>query len=119
MGRPSRRFWFKLAKLWRCTVREAQVRCDAQEYAEWMAEYSIEPFGDERADLNAASICTLVANIVKEKNKKPFTVADFLPEFGGQRRKRGQTPDQMAAVMRTMAGMFPGVKQNGTKNASR
>lgn len=48
-----------------------------------MAYASLEPFGEERADLRAGIICSVMANLQSDpkKRKKPFTPVDFMPDF--------------------------------------
>ena len=48
-----------------------------------MAFSSVEPIGDERADLRAALIASVLANINRnpETTPAPFTLADFLFDF--------------------------------------
>lgn len=84
-------------------MKEAQSRCDAVEFAEWMAEYRLEPFGDERGDINAAMICTLVANAMKGKGGKTYKLSDFMPEFGKVRKE--QSLQSMATAMSVFASM--------------
>lgn len=101
-------------------MKEAQERCDAVEFAEWLAEYRIEPFGDERGDINAAMICTLVANAMKGKGGKTYKLADFIPEFG--KAKKEQSLESMRAVMTVFANMHNATmkgSKNGNKNAHR
>ncbi len=48
-----------------------------------MAFYRIEPFGERRADLRAAIVAALIANVNRDpkKQREPFTVDDFMPKF--------------------------------------
>lgn len=77
--------WFRLAALWGCTVREAQKRCSSREFAEWMAYYRLEPWGEWRADYrNGLALSTyLNTKLPKGKRVKPD---DFMPNFGPPRR---------------------------------
>jgi len=45
-----------LAAHLKTTVRELLMRIDSRELSEWMAFYSIEPFGRTRADMRAAMV---------------------------------------------------------------
>lgn len=60
------------------TVRELHARIDSSEFAEWMAFYRIEPWGEERADYRSAMIAQVMANIFRGKNSRPHKVEDFL-----------------------------------------
>lgn len=47
-----------------------------------MVYESIEPFGDRRADIQAAMICAMLANCQRTKTTdKIWTTADFMPEW--------------------------------------
>jgi hypothetical protein len=81
------------------TVRELLSKLDSREISEWMAYYSIDPFGEVRADYRMAMSCCLLANINRGKGQ-PFKVSDFMPEFGP---KKEQTVDEMKALLMGMA----------------
>ena len=55
----------------------------SREFAEWLAFYSIEPFGEARADLRTAMLMALLANIYRDEKKqpRPFEAKDFMPQF--------------------------------------
>lgn len=63
------------------TVAELLDRMSSREFSEWMAFYSIEPFGEERADLRQALTTSAVANMHQAQTKKPkwTTPKDFMP----------------------------------------
>jgi hypothetical protein len=63
-----------------CTVAELQARMSSLEFAEWLAYYRIEPFGEERADARHASMAALIANIFRGKHKA-YDANDFMPRF--------------------------------------
>jgi hypothetical protein len=46
-----------------------------------MAYASIEPFGEERADVRAGIIASVIANVNRDRKKRPepFSVQDFMP----------------------------------------
>jgi hypothetical protein len=46
---------------------------------EWQIYESIEPFGEQRADLRAGIIASVIANVNRGKGQKPFTATDFMP----------------------------------------
>jgi hypothetical protein len=58
----------------------------SRDVAEWKAYFSIEPFGEERADLRMGILASLIANVHRDRKKKfePFTPADFMPGFGDE-----------------------------------
>lgn len=53
----------------------------ARELSEWMAYDRIDPFGEERGDLRAGILASLLANINRDRKKKsdPFSPLDFMP----------------------------------------
>jgi hypothetical protein len=52
----------------------------AREFTEWQAYYSLEPFGERRADYRTAQIVQMLANINRGPDTKPFPLSDFLPD---------------------------------------
>ncbi|MBA7515235.1 hypothetical protein ES705_07274 [subsurface metagenome] len=82
-----------------------QEELDSFEFAEWLAYYQLEPFGEERSDLRAGIITSAIANANRDpkKRSRAYTPGDFMPDFG--RVKVAQTmEDQIAlAKMITMA----------------
>ena len=62
------------------TVAELGDRMSSRELSEWMAYYSIEPFGDERADLRSGIVASTIANVNRDpkKQKTPFKPVDFM-----------------------------------------
>src|SRR5262245_36269194 len=85
-------------------------RMSWQQFVYWIAYAEVEPFDELRADLRAASICAVLANIYRDpkKRREAFTPADFLLEFGKEREapKPKQTLDQMKAIARMYATAF-------------
>ncbi len=71
-----------------------------------MAYYSLEPFGEERADLRAAQLACLIANANRDPQKKrePFTVDDFMPKFDGEpsQPKGRQTWQEQKEIFRAL-----------------
>ena len=63
------------------SVRDAQARIDAREFAEWMAYYTLEPWGEERADLSRAVIAAAVANTTRRKGSRAYRPMDFQPDY--------------------------------------
>ena len=70
--------WFRLAALWGCPVREAQARCDSREFAEWCAFYRKDPWGDQRADLRAAELSAMFANVHRKEGAPERSARDFM-----------------------------------------
>jgi len=76
------------------------------EFSEWMAYYNLEPFGEERADLRMAMLASLIANVNRDKKRRPnpFLPKDFMPKFEHEE----QTPDQQLAFVEALNAMFGG-----------
>lgn len=53
----------------------------SREVSEWMAYAGISPFGEERADVRAGIIASVIAEVNRDRKKqsRPFTPADFMP----------------------------------------
>ena len=58
----------------------------SKDIAEWKAYYSLEPFGEERADLRMGILASLIANVNRDTKKRqdPFVPADFIPKLSGE-----------------------------------
>jgi hypothetical protein len=71
-----------------------------------MAFYRIEPWGPERADLNAGIIASTIANCHRDSTKRPepFAPADFMPKFGEpeQEDDGGEDDGGLEAMRRLM-----------------
>lgn len=75
-----------------------------------MAYYQLEPFGEEPADVHAATIATLIANANRNSKKqpKPFRVQDFL--LSETAKQSGpKTPDQLLAIAEIANAALGGV----------
>jgi len=92
--------------LWGCTVKEAQARINAREYAEWVAFYRLEPWGTEAMDiLFAAFTLRVVSALAKGKS----TMDDFLVFFGDEAGKSGGKITDPEAQKRYLAKRFGGI----------
>lgn len=77
----------------------------AAQFAEWLAYYSVEPFGEERADLRNAILCRLVANALRGKGRRA-EVEDFMPKFG--RDEETSDEARMIEAAKALARVSPG-----------
>jgi len=84
------------------TVRELLSRMDSRELAEWVAYYSIEPFGNFRSDLNCGIVASTIANCNRSKTSKVFKPMDFMP-IGKHNEPNVMDGDDIKAVMMSMA----------------
>ena len=81
-------------------------RIDSYELSEWMAYYSIEPFGEVRADWRQAWTSMILANANRPTDKrgrakgKTWKMKDFMLNLKEIRRQ--QSPEQMAKLLQTL-----------------
>ena len=61
------------------------------EFVEWMAFDRLEPLGEQHADLRAALICKVLADINTPSGKRKMQITDFLLNF----EKKTQSPEEM------------------------
>lgn len=80
------------------TVRELLQRIDSTELAEWIAYYSLEPFGQERDSLNSAIIAATIANANRASKSKTYKPSDFMPDF----EHKEQSAEDMKAILDNM-----------------
>jgi hypothetical protein len=71
--------WFRLALKMGRTVDELQRTMTSAEFGEWIAYYSIEPFGERIEDLRAGTVASTVANVNRGKDTRPYAPLDFIP----------------------------------------
>lgn len=93
------------------TVREMLQRVDSHELSEWMAFYSIEPFGGEREDWRAGKIAATIANVHRRKGQRAFTPDDIIPRI----KPPGpiQTPEEQKQML---LGLFNAMKKTEDKD---
>ena len=65
---------------------------DSHELSEWMAHYTIEPFGEERADLRMGIICSATIAPHIEQGKQAPKPEDFIPDFGADEQAAAPKP---------------------------
>lgn len=74
--------------------------------SEWMAYYSIEPFGEARADFRNATLLSFLADALGlKKNGQHFKPIDFMPDFESEPIEQPhQTWQQQKAMFRAALG---------------
>lgn len=65
-----------------------------------MAFNNIEPFGEERADLQSAIIACTMANAWRGKSQRAFKVSDFMPNFEGPKE---QSTEEIVRIFKAAA----------------
>lgn len=76
---------------------------DSREFAEWIAYYGINPWGEERADARAGAVCATTANAWRGKGPA-LTPADFFPESLGKPKPQQQSVEEMQFRARLALG---------------
>ena len=64
-------------------VGELLSRISSRELTEWMAFFSLEPWGSEVEDWRAGLIASTIANVNRDpkKRRKPYEPSDFMPRY--------------------------------------
>jgi hypothetical protein len=77
---------------------------DSREFSEWLAFATLEPLGEQRADVRAAAQMALLANLHRDRKRrrKPFALSDFLLDFDGPQRRPHKSPEEMQALARAL-----------------
>jgi len=66
-----------------------------------MAYYSLEPWGERRADLRSGIVASTIANVNRPKGGKAYKPQDFMPRLN--RREKKQTIGQMRSIVMAAA----------------
>ena len=74
------------------------------QFAEWMSYATLEPFGEERADLRMGIIASTIANANRGKNQKPYGPKDFMPSFEEETEEQASARLQAKAMV-ALGGM--------------
>jgi len=79
----------------------------SSEFAEWVAYYQIEPWGETRADLRSGIVASTIANVWRGKGKKAYSADEFIPDFEKARRATGkQSMQEQIAKARMITAMM-------------
>jgi hypothetical protein len=65
-------------------VQQLLDELSSSELTDWMAFDSLEPFGDQRADLRSGIVAATVANHAMNRPKKAARPVDFMPFMTGK-----------------------------------
>lgn len=80
------------------TVAELQDAMTAAEFGEWIAFYSIEPFGERIEDLRTGITASVIANVNRAKDTPPYKASDFIP-WAQEPVKTGPPPAEAIAAL--------------------
>lgn len=96
------------------TVGELLSRISGQELSEWIAFYSMEPWGCEVEDLREGIISSTIANVNRDPKKqpKPFKPQDFMPTWDKPLVKE-QTPEEQKRIIEMWQHLLEGGTDNG------
>lgn len=83
----------------------------SKELADWQAYYTLEPWGDERADLRMGVLCALIANMFRKKGSRPHKAEEFVLKFW----KETASPEMMLQKVRQINAMFKGTDKTADK----
>jgi len=73
-------------------------RMSSKELMEWIAFFTLEPFGSEIDFMGHAITASTVANVNRPKGRKAYKPDDFMPKF----EKKEQTVDEMIQIAQAM-----------------
>ena len=92
-------------------MKELLGEIESRELSEWMAFDLVEPIGGRRGDIHAGVVASTIANVNRPKERRPYTVADFVPEYGGRNQQdAGVDPDDLAMQHLAMWGVLQAVR---------
>lgn len=78
----------------------------AEEFSEWQAYYTLEPFGELRADLRSGVVASLLYNINRPKTAEALSPADFML-FQEREKPADETPPDSDAMRSRFLKLFP------------
>ena len=96
------------------SVARAQQEVSSREFAEWQAYDRLDPIGDERADIAAGIVASVVANTNRDERKRaePFKPGDFMANYDGRAPAR---EDSRVMVEKLKMGLRAAVKSKKGK----
>lgn len=91
-------------------MEELQARMSAAEFAEWMAYYSLEPWGGEYDAYERALIVSTLANVNRDvkKRKQPYKPEDFMGRFIERKPKQRPSGAELLEKVKVINRMFGG-----------
>lgn len=85
------------------TVRQLLASMTSAELTEWMAFYTLEPWGTDVEDSRFANLMATEANVHGD-GTTTYTPADFMPRRGEGDDGGEQTAEEQIAIMHTFGG---------------
>lgn len=89
------------------TVGELLSRMSSRELSEWMAFFSLEPWGCEVDDWRFGMLASVIANANRDpkRQRKPFRPQDFIPQRE-RTASEEQTWEEQARILEMWARAF-------------
>ncbi len=84
-----------------------------KEFAEWMAYYALEPFGQEAENWRTAQLLAMLWNINSKKKRSP---EDFMPKVGGD---TAPTPDVVKKKLDVLMAAWGGRMTDGSPKPAK
>ena len=81
------------------------ARMSSQEITEWIAFYSIEPFGQDTQYLGHAITAATIANVNRGKGQKAVKAEQFMPKFNSHE----QTVDEQIQIAQMITAALSAV----------
>ena len=90
------------------TVGELLQRMSSRELTEWMAFFSLEPWGTEVEDWRAGLIASTVANGYRDpkRRRKPYEPKDFMPRYEASQKTEEQSWEEQARILEMWARLL-------------
>ena len=79
-------------------------RMPSREITEWMAFYSVEPFGQDMQYIGHAITAATIANTNRSKGQKAMKPDEFMPKF----KQHEQTVDEQIQIAQMITAAFAG-----------
>jgi inner membrane protein involved in colicin E2 resistance len=80
---------------------------------EWEIYAAIEPWGEERADLRAGIIASVIANVNRGKGQKAFTPQMFMPYADTGKDSEEEAQEETRKTLQTLQNRFSAMKGPG------
>lgn len=82
------------------TAGELLQRMSSRELTEWMAFFSLEPWGTEVEDWRAGLIASTIANSYRDpkRRRKPYEPSDFMPRYEAPKAQE-QSWEEQARIL--------------------
>jgi hypothetical protein len=77
-----------------------------EQFMEWVHFFGLEPMPEVRADLRAATIASVIANVNRnpKKRSRPYSPKDFMPDYdSAQKSKKGEFTREQWLAMKAAA----------------